>query len=133
MSSILPGFDPSGMTDDELINKQSELNRRHSYFARFSSSPEIADQIIAMIMAIENERMERVTRTMMTMRQSMFPEIIETDPDLVVKEKTTEQVEADDRIAARRRASKQRMITRVTADDRSSIPQKTSTPTTDGK
>lgn len=130
--SVIPGFDPSTMTEDELLNKQSELNRRLVYFSRFSSSPEIADQIVSMIMAIEQERTERVTRTMMNMRQSMFPEIIESDPDLVVKE-TTEQVEEDDRIAARRKASKQRMITRVTADDRSNIPQKTSTPTTDGK
>lgn len=130
--SVIPGFDPSMMTEDELLNKQSELNRRLVYFSRFSSSPEIADQIVAMIMAIEQERTERVSRTMMNMRQSMFPEIIESDPDLVVKE-TTEQVEEDDRIAARRKASKQRMITRVTADDRSNIPQKTSTPTTDGK
>lgn len=126
----VPGFDPTSMSDDELLNKQSELNRRFSYASRFSSSTEMASQFMSMIAAIEHERRERVLKIAFDMRQSMFPDIIETDPDLIVKDvRPSEMDEAEDRMAQRRRASRNRMITRVNADEKPQIPKKTSAPT----
>lgn len=126
----VPGFDPTSMTDDELLNKQSELNRRFVYASRFSASTEMAAQFMNMIGAIENERRERVLRIAFDMRQGMFPEIIESDPDLIVRDvRPTQEEEANDRMAERRRASRNRMITRVNAEDKPSIPKRTAEPT----
>lgn len=126
----IPGFDPTTMTDDELLNKQSELNRRYAYASRFSVSSEMAAQFMAMIGAIEHERRERVLKVAFDMRQSMFPEVIESEPDLIVREvRPTDEDAANDRMAERRRASRNRMITRVASEDRPQIPKKTSAPT----
>ena len=126
----VPGFDPTSMTDDELLNKQSELNRRFVYASRFSASTEMAAQFMSMIAAIEAERRERVLRIAFDMRQGMFPDIIESEPDLIVRDvRPTQEEEANDRMAERRRASRNRMITRVASEDKPSIPKKTSAPT----
>lgn len=126
----VPGFDPTSMTDDELLNKQSELNRRFVYASRFSASTEMAHQFMSMIGAIEHERRERVLRIAFDMRQGMFPDIIESDPDLIVRDvRPTQEEEANDRMAERRRASRNRMITRVNAEDKPSIPKRTAEPT----
>lgn len=126
----VPGFDPTTMTDDELLNKQSELNRRYAYASRFSMSSEMAAQFMAMIGAIEHERRERVLKVAFDMRQSMFPEVIESEPDLIVREvRPSDEDAANDRMAERRRASRNRMITRVASEDRPQIPKKTSAPT----
>lgn len=126
----VPGFDPTSMTDDELLNKQSELNRRFVYASRFSASTEMAAQFMSMIAAIEAERRERVLRIAFDMRQGMFPDIIESEPDLIVRDvRPTQEEEANDRMAERRRASRNRMITRVASEDKPTIPKKTSAPT----
>lgn len=126
----VPGFDPQSMTDDELLNKQSELNRRFVYASRFSSSTEMAAQFMSMIAAIESERRERVLKIAFDMRQGMFPEIIESDPDLIVRDvRPSQEDEANDRMAERRRASRNRMITRVNAEEKPSIPKRTAEPT----
>lgn len=126
----VPGFDPTGMTDDELLNKQSELNQRLVYASRFSASTEMAAQFMAMISAIEHERRERVLKVAFDMRQSMFPDVIESEPDLIVRDvRPTEEDVANDRMAERRRASRNRMITRVASDEKPSIPKKTAAPT----
>lgn len=126
----VPGFDPTSMTDDELLNKQSELNRRYVYASRFSTSSEMAAQFMSMIAAIEHERRERVLRISFDMRQGMFPDIIESDPDLIVRDvRPTQEEEANDRMAERRRASRNRMITRVNSEDKPSIPKRTAEPT----
>ena len=127
----VPGFDPTSMTDDELLNKQSELNRRFVYASRFSASTEMAAQFMAMIGAIEHERRERVLKVAFDMRQSMFPDIIESEPDLIVRDvRPSEEDVANDRMAERRRASRNRMITRVASEDsKPQIPKKTSAPT----
>ncbi len=126
----VPGFDPTTMTDDELLNKQSELNRRFVYASRFSASTEMAAQFMSMIAAIEAERRERVLKIAFDMRQSMFPDIIESEPDLIVRDvRPTQEEEANDRMAERRRASRNRMITRVASEEKPTIPKKTSAPT----
>lgn len=126
----VPGFDPTSMTDDELLNKQSELNRRFVYASRFSASTEMAAQFMSMIAAIEAERRERVLRIAFDMRQGMFPDIIESEPDLIVRDvRPTQEEEANDRMAERRRASRNRMITRVASDEKPTMPKKTSAPT----
>lgn len=133
---FLPGFDPTSMTDDELLNKQAELNKRYVYASRFSSSGEMAGQFMAMIGAVEHERRERVLRVAFEMRQSMFPDIIESDPDLIVQKViVSEEDAATDRMAERRRASRNRMITRTSAEsEKPAVPKRTSEPTiTDDK
>lgn len=126
----VPGFDPTSMTDDELLNKQSELNRRFVYASRFSASTEMAAQFMSMIAAIEAERRERVLRIAFDMRQGMFPDIIESEPDLIVRDvRPSMEEEANDRMAERRRASRNRMITRVASEEKPTIPKKTSAPT----
>jgi hypothetical protein len=111
----IPGFNPSGMSDEELMNRQVELNRRLSYAARFSGS-DMTSQLLAMIQSIEFERRERILKTIFVQRNAMFPDIIETEPDLAAEHKRkVEDAEQDDRMSTRRRQGRERVTLKKTS------------------
>lgn len=104
----IPGFTPSSMSDDELLNRQAELSRRLSWANRFSGSGDMATQIWAMISAIEAERRDRVLKIMFDNRQKIFPEVIETEPDMVNKKKVVTD-EKDQKMVNRRKIGRERL------------------------
>jgi len=105
----IPGFYPASMTDDELLNKQMEISRRLGFAARFSTS-NMSEQLMAMITAIEAERRDRIMRYVFNERLKMFPDIIETEPDLAMLHKRqAEDTEADSKMAQRRKQGRERI------------------------
>lgn len=90
----------------------------------------MAYQLNAMMMAIEAERRDRLLRFMFQQRQNMFPETIETEPDLAMANKNTVVAdESNDKMAARRRVGRERAITKTSEPHQpSQIPQRSSTP-----
>ena len=105
----VPGFNPSSMSDDELLNRQAELSKRLGWASRFAGS-DTTTQLYAMISAIEAERRDRVLRVMFSERQKMFPEIIETEPELAAEHRRKEAVaDQDDRMSARRKVGRERL------------------------
>jgi hypothetical protein len=111
----VPGFSPSTMSDEELLNRQTELNRRLAWASRFSGS-DMSSQLLAMITAIELERRERILKVIFEQRQKMFPDIIETEPDLAAEHKRKiNDIEQDDAMAVRRRVGRERVTMRKTS------------------
>jgi hypothetical protein len=119
----VPGFNPVSMSDDELMNRQYELNRRLSWAARFSGS-DMSSQLLAMISAIEMERRDRLLKVVFSERQKMFPDIIETEPDLAAEHKRKiVDAEKDDQMSERRRVGRERVTLKKTAQPTPIEPQ----------
>lgn len=130
----VPGFDPSSMSDDELMSRHMELSRRLSWASRFGSG-EMGYQLQSMMISIEGERRDRLLRYMFKERSKLFPDTIETEPDLAEEHK--QKVVADDsndRMAQRRRVGRERAITKTSEPHQQmQIPTRTSTPQTEGE
>lgn len=75
------GFDPAKLSDDDLLQRQTELHRRIVWAGRFSSG-ETVEQLKALLAAVEFERQERFVAAQIALRQTLFPAVIETEPDL---------------------------------------------------
>lgn len=106
----IPGFNPSAMSDDELMNRQAELSRRFGWANRFSGSTDMSGQLWAMISAIEAERRDRMLRMIFKERDKLFPDIIETEPDLAIQHKRkVVDDEKDQRMQNRRKVGKDRL------------------------
>ena len=119
----VPGFNPSAMSDEELLNKQLELSRRLGWAARFSGS-NMSDQFLTMIRAIEMERRDRVLRYMFSEREKLFPEIIETEPDLAAQNKREiKDAELDDQMVQRRKLARERLTMKKTSAPTQVPPQ----------
>ena len=108
-----PGFDPLSLSDEELLNRQGELSRRLGYAARFGSGS--VQQLQNMIQVIENERRERVMRTVFEERQKMFPSVIESEPDLAEQKRKATEEEQDSKMVQRRKIGRERLNMTKTA------------------
>jgi hypothetical protein len=75
------GFDPTGMSDEELMQKSMDIHARLVWANRFGGA-EIITRLQELLAMIEFERQERVVRFIVTERSNMFPDVIESDPDL---------------------------------------------------
>lgn len=130
----IPGFNPTGMSDEELLNRQGELSRRLGWASRFSGSGDMSGQLYAMITAIEAERRDRVLRMMFSERQKLFPEIIETEPDLAQEHRRkVVDDDKDQRLVHRRKAGRERMtLTKSSTPPQQQphFPQRDNIPTT---
>lgn len=112
----LPGFDPWSMTDDELTKKQIEISRRMNWAARYSGSTDMVSQFQSMLSTIDAVRRDRFHRMMFAERQKMFPEIIESDPELAkLHQKKDTVADEEDKLQQRRRASRASHIMSRTA------------------
>ena len=87
------GFDPKAMSDEELMHKQVELQGKLVWAGRFGGSDTIT-RLQELIYAIEFERQERAFGYMWKQQQAIFPDVIETDPDLA-KQHQKEVEDAD--------------------------------------
>lgn len=75
------GFDPSKMSDQELLTKVTDLQAKLVYAARFSS-PDMIGNLQLLLRNIEFERTERLNRRLWAEQQKQFPDVIESEPDL---------------------------------------------------
>lgn len=73
-------FDPKKMSEEELLLKMDQITSRLEWASRFGS-PEAVHVLMEMLSALEFEYAERINMAVWKERQSMFPEVIETDPD----------------------------------------------------
>lgn len=76
-----PFIELSHLSEDELLNKTSELHRNLSRAFTWGSSKEITDQLQWMLEMIEEEKMERYKKQQFEAMQGMFPERVESDPE----------------------------------------------------
>jgi excinuclease UvrABC helicase subunit UvrB len=131
-----PGFSPGAMTDDELLKKQDLISRRLAWAGRFSASTEMVYQLHSMLTAIDTERRERMMKSMFNERLKMFPEIIETEPDLaILHRRQAEIAEEESKLTQRRRSGRERQTYIKTAAPVGTstkaiheIPKRTATP-----
>jgi hypothetical protein len=86
----LLGFDPSGMSDEELLAKTTELHARLVWASRFGGSDLVAG-LQHYLGAIEFERQERSLKMIQKQRDAVMPSVIETDPDLAAIGREAEQ------------------------------------------
>jgi hypothetical protein len=85
------GFDPTGMSDEELMQKSMDLHTRLVWANRFGGA-EIITRLQELLAQVEFERQERVIRFIVTERNNMFPDVIESDPELASAGKEQEPV-----------------------------------------
>lgn len=78
------------MSDEELLHKQQNLMMRLAYASRFSGS-DIISRLDELLRAVEFERNERVLKQMIIDRSNMFPDIIESEPDLRVSDEKAKE------------------------------------------
>lgn len=69
------------LSDDELLNKTTELQKRLNKAHMWGSSSDILSQLEWMLEMIEEEKMERMSKQTFEQIQGMFPEIVESDPE----------------------------------------------------
>lgn len=69
------------LSDDELLEKTQEIHKRLSKGFMWGSSPDLLNQLEWMLEMIEEEKMERMKKVNFEAMQSMFPEVVESDPE----------------------------------------------------
>lgn len=113
--SALFGFDPSKFSDDELLQRQTELHSRLVWAARFASG-DMVEQLQIHLAAVETERRERFLKTTSSARNAAMSDVIETEPDL--REETAKQTaQTDTKSAPRRRPALVRSSRPIQGDD----------------
>lgn len=102
----IPGFEPKTLTNDQLFEKQLELERKKVMSSRFGKA-EMISQVQMMIDAIEEERRERMFQDVfgktMVATQGL---VVETDPDI------RKEIEQEREIEETKLAKTQRKIHR---------------------
>jgi len=82
------GFDPKTLSDDELLERSLDLNKKMVILQRISfGSGQGIDQLSRMLQLIENERLERLFLVHWNQNENYLNETIETDPVLRDKER----------------------------------------------
>jgi hypothetical protein len=76
-----PFLDFKDLSDEELLDKTTELHKKLNKAHMWGSSSGIADQLMWMLEMIEEEKMERQKKANFDAMNAMFPETIESDPD----------------------------------------------------
>jgi hypothetical protein len=69
------------MSDEELLEKTTELHRQLSRAFTWGSSRDLTNQLQWMLEMIEEEKMERYKKQQFEAMQAMFPERVESDPE----------------------------------------------------
>lgn len=78
------------LSDDELLNKTSEIFKKLNGASMWGSSQGIIDQFHWMLEMIEEEKMERMAKANFEALKNIFPETVESDPDFK-KDKVVEE------------------------------------------
>jgi len=77
-----PFFDPVTMSDDELRDKLDSLNNRLWAAHAMGMSSDMREQLQMLIETIETEVQQRFANSMQKAWDDMFPDVIESEPDL---------------------------------------------------
>ena len=86
-----PFLDFKGLSDDELLEKTTDLQRNMQRAYLWGSSHDTISQLEWMLEMIEEEKLERYKKQVFEMQNAMFPEIVESDPEFKkVKADSTE-------------------------------------------
>lgn len=85
-----PGLDVKRMTDDELMNRISEIRGKLLYAFSFSGSQELAGQLQAILETLEFEQYDRMVKKTWEVQQKKQPKVIETEPDLIEKKEVAQ-------------------------------------------
>lgn len=75
------GFDPNNLSDDELMDRVTELNRRINWMGRFTSGAAVGP-LQDQKMQCEQVQRERAFLTRMAGRIHQPSVVVESDPDL---------------------------------------------------
>ena len=76
-----PFLDFKELSDDELLEKTTDLQRNMQRAYLWGSSHDVITQLEWMLEMIEEEKLERYKRQVFDMQNAMFPEIVESDPE----------------------------------------------------
>lgn len=79
-------FDPSNLSDEDLIQKQIDLQERIS-IAYNSGNYVIVGNLQKYLQQIQMEQLERIVKQSIKSRSDLFPDIIESDPDFQIEKK----------------------------------------------
>ena len=82
------------LSDDDLLEKTTELQKNLNRAHMWGSSQEIIGQLIWMLDMIEEEKLERWKKQNFDMMNSAFPEIVESDPEFKNDKPETEVVKS---------------------------------------
>lgn len=115
----IPGFDPKTFSDDELFNKQMDIQRKLS----MTGNMEALNQLQLMNDAINAERRERIFA--IGQQKQSDPTILETEPDL---KKEPEKVNLNRSTGQTRPKIFRVNKTSSPTNDDVSIPKRTATP-----
>lgn len=78
-----PFMNLKSLSEDELLDKTTDLQGRLGKAHMWGSSTDIINQLEWMLEMIEEEKYERMAKVNHTAMQSMFPDIVESEPELV--------------------------------------------------
>jgi hypothetical protein len=81
---FFPGVDPKKMSDEELMRKVTELQGK-MVFAYGIGNYDMINQMQQILEAFHFEQQERLNVKLFEMRERMFKDVIETEPELVIK------------------------------------------------
>ena len=82
------------MSDDELLEKTSELHRNLGRAHMWGSSLDIINQLEWMLEMIEEEKMERMKKQQFEAMQAMFPDRVESDPEFKTQKSELEETKS---------------------------------------
>lgn len=82
------------LSDDELLDKMSDLHRNLSRAHMWGSSLEIINQLEWMLEMIEEEKAERYKKQQFEAMQAMFPDRVESDPDFKTQKSEMEETKS---------------------------------------
>lgn len=82
-----PGLDVTKLTDDQLMNKIAEIHSKLLYAYSYSNSQEFVEQLQWILESLQFEQSDRAQRRAWEIMSRKQPQVIETEPDLIVKQK----------------------------------------------
>jgi hypothetical protein len=79
-----------GLSEDELLEKTSDLHKKLNKAYMWGSSRELIEQLEWMLEMIEEEKAERMKKASFDAMQNMFPATVESDPDFQKERQETQ-------------------------------------------
>lgn len=86
------GFDPKTLSDDELLDRITDLGRRVMYAAKFTRG-DIVYQLQQQKLMCEAEQRERAFSHVMDARRASVGVVVESDPDLAAAAAAAKEAE----------------------------------------
>lgn len=87
------GFDPLSLTEEALMERISEINRKIVFASKFTSGGSVA-ALQSQRIQCENALREKRMAPMMAARKSSAGIVVESDPELAAQHKAAKEAEA---------------------------------------